>query len=108
MDYIKEQYNSLSPIHIHIKELEDQYKVLNANVMSSTSKVVEDERALLKCLLKLMPLQNTYLSSIIQVLQKQNETLSVRPEPGASSSTKVQSRTNNLDIIEDSPIDSPV
>ena len=108
MDYIKEQYNSLSPIHNHIKELEDQFKVLNANVISSTAKVVEDERALLKCLLKLMPLQNTYLSSIIQVLQKQNETLSVRPEPGASSSTKVQSRTNNLDIIEDSPIDSPV
>ena len=104
MDYIKEQYNSLSPIHTHIKELEDQFKVLNVNVMDSTAKVVEDERALLKCLLKLMPLQNTYLSSIIQVLQKQNETLSVRPEPGASSSTKVQSRTNNLDIIEDSPV----
>ena len=104
MDYIKEQYNSVSPIHTHIKELEDQFKVLNANVMSSTSKVVEDERALLKCLLKLMPLQNTYLSSIIQVLQKQNETLSVRPELGSSSSTKVQTRTNNLDIIEDSPV----
>jgi hypothetical protein len=73
----KTQEQELSPHQKRIKELEDQYKELAANVTASTAKVIDDERALLKCLQQLMPLQNAYLGSIIQVLQKQIETLSV-------------------------------
>ena len=80
----QDQDQDLSPFQKRIKELENQYKELSNNVASSTNKVVEDERALLKCLQQLMPLQNAYLGSIINALQKQIETLSIpTPVPSA-------------------------
>lgn len=69
-----------------IKELETQYKELGYNLQKSRSKVIEDERALLECIQSLMPLQNTYLNSIIQNLsdqikKKDNELIKREKDP---------------------------
>lgn len=52
-------------------EYEDLYKELNIKLHKSQSQVIENERDLLACLQKLMPLQNIYLKNIIADLQDQ-------------------------------------
>ena len=54
-----------------ITKLEEEYKTLTLSLQNSKEKVSDDERALLTCLQKLMPLQNMYLGNIIQSLQAQ-------------------------------------
>lgn len=52
-------------------EYEDLYKELTIKLHKSQSQVIENERDLLACLQKLMPLQNIYLKNIIADLQDQ-------------------------------------
>lgn len=54
-----------------IIEYEDLYKELNIKLHKSQQQVIENERDLLACLQKLMPLQNIYLKNIIAYLQDQ-------------------------------------
>ena len=67
----------LATIQTHLKGLETEYKELASNLQVSLAKVASDEKALLQCTQKLMPLQNTYLSNIIKALQAQVSELNV-------------------------------
>lgn len=95
-----EHCQELLPIQKRIKELEDQYKELNSNLQISKIKVYEDEHALLGCLQQLMPVQNAYLSGIIQTLQKQlTPGTTVKSEPvdmTASSSTSIEPHVSRI------------
>jgi len=54
-----------------IQDLEQHFKELETSLNESKKKVVSNESALLTCLQQLMPLQNMYLTNIVQNLQKQ-------------------------------------
>jgi hypothetical protein len=54
-----------------ITELELLYTKCVNNVNTSNAKVIEEERALLICMQRLMPLQNSYLTGLIKKLQSQ-------------------------------------
>jgi flagellar biosynthesis chaperone FliJ len=54
-----------------IQDLEQHFKELETSLNESKKKVVSNESALLACLQQLMPLQNMYLTNIVQNLQKQ-------------------------------------
>lgn len=53
-----------------IKEQEAQYSELTERLTKSKEAVIADERALLACLQQLMPMQNTYLTNVINAMQK--------------------------------------
>lgn len=105
------------PLSERIKEFESQYKELNATLQKSRMQVITDERAVLYCLQQLMPLQNTYLGSIIQNLNKQlavkdavkdklasiqEEELPEQEEPPKRTPTpRVRTRKNNIIASDD-------
>ena len=110
---VQEQDNELKK---QLIEYEKMYKELNIKLHKSQSHVIENERELLACLQKLMPLQNTYLKNIIADLQdqvKQNqpsnasdktilEQLDIMMQETPSKQTtsvKSTTRTNNLSTI---------
>jgi hypothetical protein len=73
-----------------IKKLEEQYVELNSNLQHSKNKFNDDEHALLMCLNKLMPLQNSYLSGIIRDLNdKLDAQTVVKLEPESVSVDKL-------------------
>lgn len=53
-----------------IKDQEAQYSELTERLTKSKESVIADERALLACLQQLMPMQNTYLTNVINAMQK--------------------------------------
>jgi hypothetical protein len=53
-----------------IKDQEAQYNELTERLTKSKEVVIADERALLACLQQLMPMQNTYLTTVINAMQK--------------------------------------
>ena len=53
-----------------IKDQEAQYSELTERLTKSKEAVIADERALLACLQQLMPMQNTYLTNVINAMQK--------------------------------------
>jgi len=57
-------------IEEQLKLLEGKYKELNDDVAKARDAVIQKEGELLKCLKHLMPLQNMYLSNIINDLRK--------------------------------------
>ena len=57
-----------------ISDLEHQYKEIDARLTEGRKTVQEQESAMVICLQKLMPLQNSYLTSVISTLQKQLQT----------------------------------
>ena len=63
----------IKTVEKNITTLEEEYKTLTLSLQNSKEKVIDDERALLICLQKLMPLQNMYLGNIIQTLQSAND-----------------------------------
>lgn len=60
-------------IEEQLKLLEGKYKELNDDVIKARDAVIQKEGELLKCLKHLMPLQNMYLSNIINDLRKADE-----------------------------------
>jgi hypothetical protein len=58
-----------------ITELETLYTKCVNNVHTANAKVSEEERSLLICMQRLMPLQNSYLTGLIKKLQSQIQQL---------------------------------
>lgn len=60
-------------IEEQLKLLEGKYKELNDDAAKARDAVIQKEGELLKCLKHLMPLQNMYLSNLINDLRKVND-----------------------------------
>lgn len=84
--------SQLEEIPRKITDLEQQYKEIDANLTETRKKVQTYETSLLTCLQQLMPLQNAYLSNVINSLQKQLQLKSAELE----SATKKLSDSENL------------
>jgi hypothetical protein len=97
------QEPELSPLQQRIKDMETKYKELSTNLQISKSKVISDESVLLTCLQELMPLQNAYLSGIIQAQQKQLTNIEVIPSDTAAvpTTSKVRSRKTKVAVIKE-------
>jgi hypothetical protein len=65
----------IDSMHQKITDLENLYKECVSNLNIANNKVVDEERKLLHCMQKLMPLQNTYLTGLIKLLQTQIEVI---------------------------------
>ena len=81
-----------------ISDLESQYKEIDARIIESRKKLQEQESAMLVCLQKLMPLQNSYLTSIINTLQKQLQTKNLEV---SLLNKKLSEPRNNISIDEE-------
>jgi hypothetical protein len=65
--------SNLQDVQSQINILEDSYNIINESLIASKEKIRVDESALLECLQKLMPLQNSFLLNIIDSLRTQLE-----------------------------------
>jgi hypothetical protein len=94
----------IKTVENNITKLEEEYKTLTLYLQKSKEKVNNDERALLSCLQKLMPLQNMYLGNIIKSLQAQ--TPSGKKLPTISEelrSDNIQNDLETMTIVESKP-----
>jgi len=92
------------PIQKRIQDLEHEFKECTTKIHETKIKLDKDKKQLLKCLQKLMPLQNTYLFDIIKTLQAQINDLNKKN----SMPLPLKERINNIkntdtSIIEDKP-----
>ena len=67
-----------STAHEKIKTLEEQYNELNSDLKDAVKRVHDNEHSIVICLQTLMPLQNSYLTGIINNLQQQVQQLRVQ------------------------------
>lgn len=98
----------LSPLQEKIKDLELQYKELTSNLEVSKDALRVCEHNLLECLLKLMPLQNSYLGGIIASLQNQlkeqanlEEEQPIETNQNPNSRVRSRRRESNLTQISE-------
>jgi hypothetical protein len=67
--------SDLQELQKNVSELEKKYQEKVTDLQTANTIVVKEEHALLLCLQELTPLQNSYLTNVIKILQSQNETL---------------------------------
>ena len=71
----QKKVTDLQEVQKKVGELEELYQEKVTNLHNANNTVVKEEHELLLCLRELMPLQNSYLTSVIKILQAQNEKL---------------------------------
>jgi hypothetical protein len=88
---------ALTKVETELHKLETEYKELSMSLLASKEQTRVIESKSLAILKKLMPMQNTYLINIIQILQKQKKL-----EPETNS---VIQKVNINNLVEDEFID---